>query len=90
MQKDFKLSTGTVRVVGYQANIDIFFWKKGNYEEADNRFIIYADSCRDYTTEENIEDFIADFEHATALTAEDRTKLKEELQNYIYPFSSDI
>lgn len=90
MQKDFKLSSGTVRVVGHQANIDIFFWKEGNYEECDNYFVIYADSCRDYTTEENIEDFIDKFESATALTAEDRTKLKEELQNYIYPFSSDI
>ena len=89
MQNDFKLSSGTVRVVGYQANIDIFFCKEGNNEEADNSFIIYADSCRDYTTEENIEDFIDNFEYATALTAEDRTKLKEELQNYINPFSSD-
>lgn len=89
MQKDFKLTAGTVRVVGYQANIDIFFWKEGNNEEADNRFVIYADSCRDYTTEENIEDFIDEFENAAELTAEDRAKLKDELQNYIYPFSSD-
>lgn len=90
MQKDIKLTVGTVRVVGYQANIDIFFWKAGNNDECDSSFIIYADNCREFTTEENIEDFIANFENETALTAEDRTKLKEELQNYIYPFSSDI
>lgn len=90
MQKDFKLTAGTVRVVGHQANIDIFFWKEGNYEECDNYFIIDADNCRDYTTEENIEDFIDKFENAAELTAEDRAKLTEELQNYIYPFSSDI
>lgn len=89
MQKDFKLTTGTVRVVGYQSNIDIFFWKNGNNDEADSSFVIYADSCYDFTTEENIEDFIANFEYETELTAEDRAKLTEELQSYINPMSSD-
>lgn len=90
MQKDIKLTVGTVRVVGYQANIDIFFWKAGNNDECDNSFVIYADNCREFTTEENIEDFIANFEYAAELTAEDRAKLKKELQSYIYPMSSDI
>lgn len=89
MQKDFKLTAGTVRVVGYQSNIDIFFWKEGNNEEADSRFVLYFDSCIDFTTEENIEYFIADFEYAAELTPEDRAKLKEELWNYINPMSSD-
>ena len=89
MQKDIKLTAGTVRVVGYQSNIDIFFWKEGNNNEADSSFVIYADSCREFTTEENIEDFIANFEYAAELTAEDRAKLKEELYNYINPMSSD-
>ena len=89
MQKDFKLTVGTVRVVSYQSNVDIFYWKNGNNNEADSRFVLYFDSCIDYTTEENIEDFIANFEYAAELTPEDRAKLKEELWNYINPMSSD-
>ena len=89
MQKDIKLTVGILRVVGYQSNIDIFFWKNGNNDEADNSFVIFGDSCRDFTTEENIEDFIANFEYAAELTPEDRTKLNEELYNYINPMSLD-
>lgn len=90
MQKDIKLTNGTIRIVGYQSNIDIFFWKEGNNGEADSSFIIFADNCREFTTEENIEDFIANFEYVITLTTEDRAKLAEELQSYIYPMSSEI
>ena len=89
MIKEIEITTGTVRVVEYKSNIDILFWKTGSHEEADSSFIIYADSCVDFTTEENIEDFIANFEYATELTPEDKTKLKEELYNYINAMSSD-
>lgn len=89
MQKDIKLTNGTIIIVGYQSIIDIFFWKEGNNGEADSSFMIFADNCRDYTTEENIEDFIANLGYATELTIEDSAKLAEELYSFINPMSSD-
>ena len=90
MQKDFKLTVGTVRVVDYQANIDIYYWKNGNNEEADSSFIIYADDCHNFTTDENIEFFLENMEYEVHLSAEDRAKLKEELHGFVYNWSSEI
>jgi hypothetical protein len=89
MQKDIKLTNGTIIIVGYQSSIDIYFWKEGNNGEADSSFIIIADNCRDLTTDEIIEDFIANLEYAAVLTMDDKEKLRNELHSYINPISSD-
>lgn len=90
MEKEFKISVGLMKIASYQSNLDIFFWKDGNNNECDSSFTIYADSCHDFTTEENINYFIDSFEYVTPVTQEDRNKITDELHNLIYQWSSDI
>ena len=89
MQKDIKLKDGLVRVYECGDDIEVMYWTESNNNEPDSDFLIQADNCSEYTTEENIDDFIANLEYAAALTAEDRVKLAKELQSFIKPMSSD-
>ena len=89
--KEIKLTSGIIRISAYQSNIniDIFDYDKDNNEAIDS-MTIYADNCHDFTTEENIEESILRLSDLISLTSEDEEKLKDELQEYIYSFSSEI
>lgn len=89
MQKDFKITAGRVRVVGYQSNVEIYFWRNWNNTEADNSWVLFMDDCIEYTTKENIDYFIENFEYAAKLFPEDIKKLEFELYSYIKPMSAD-
>lgn len=82
MDKEFNISTGTIRVIQHKSSFDVYFWKKDNLQEADNCFCVLADNCEGYTTEENLDLFIANFEYATDLTTEDKKKMQDELFAY--------
>lgn len=90
MQRDFQISSGTIRVLDYGSNMDIYFCKNGNDDEFDNHFVIYSDSCHDFTTKENIEFLLDDDEWVVTLTEEDKKKIAEEVYYWFYSCSSDI
>lgn len=87
--KDFTLSIGKIKIYDYQSNIEVYFWKNGNNYEANNSFCIYFDNCIDFSTQENVDSFINDFEHEYDLPIEDKRKLIHEISSYISCFSCD-
>ena len=89
MQKDIRITVGDVKIISYDADVELMFWREGNNGECDSDFITFADDCKQYTTEENIENLLANLEYAAALTIEDKVKLAKELQSFIKPVSSD-
>ena len=89
MIKDIKLTEGQIRVYECGDDVEVLYWTENNNGQPDADFIMWAVNCEEHTTEENIEDFIANLEYAVALTAEDRVKLAIELQSFINPISSD-
>lgn len=88
--KEIKTKTVKLRINDYQSNLEIYFWGHVFTGEADGCINVYKDACYNSTTERNIEDFIEALSEDVTLTSEDIEKLKEELQLYFYPFSSEI
>ena len=84
--EEIQLKNVRIGIKNYGSNLDVFYGEPYEYFNYD------LTNLHDFTTEENIEDFIDTLQNKAdiKLDDEDITKLHEELHSLFYSHSSEI